>query len=91
MTSIDLEQKLENSSVIIDIEKLKESKIKQIVINNSQLLNLNCFDCNNNIIPKKEIINCLKTEDIQKAEKLNEIYVERIVNLVDDEFKKYVK
>ena len=88
MDSIKLEQELENSKVVIDVDKLAKSNIKYIVIKNADLQELECLNNKKQVLRKRELFNCLKQGSITKAKKLNRLYQSHIWGLIDDEVKK---
>jgi hypothetical protein len=88
MDSIKPEQELENVKVVIDVDKLVNSKIKHIIIKNSDLQELKCLDSKKQLLRKQELFNCLKFKDIPSAKKLNKLYQTHIWALLDEDVKK---
>ncbi|MBQ7798650.1 MAG: hypothetical protein IJ371_05970 [Clostridia bacterium] len=87
MNEFELEE-LEKSCVIVDVNKLAKSNIKQIVLPLHRFIEWKGLDGNKNSLNKKELFNCLKLKDRLNAIKLNKIYQTRIWNLLDEDVKK---
>lgn len=89
MGKIDLEYELEKTEVIIDIEKIIKSNIKQIIIPLHRFVEWKCVDLNGKFLSKSELFNsCLNKKHSKKAKQLHKIYMTQIWNLLDDEVKK---
>ena len=90
MNDFMLENELEKLMVLIDVEKLSKSNIKQIKIKLPLFVDLIPFDKNGNLVTKKELITCLNEQDAENAKTLNKIYQESIYNLLDENIQKNI-
>lgn len=79
---------LEKAVVKIDVRKLLNSNIKQIVIPLHRFIEWKCFDAKKQKLHKTQMFEaCLDTKDTQKAKKLNRIYATELWGLFDESVK----
>ena len=89
LKKLELEEELQKLEIIINIDKLAKSNIKQIVLPLHRFIEWRCLDEYNNFLRKSEIFDsCLAPADVNKAKQLNEILQTRIWNLLDENVKK---
>ena len=89
MKDFELEKELEKVEVIIDVEKLTKSNIKQIVLPIYRFIEWRCCDADKNFLRKTEMFtSCLSRKDAEKAKTLNRLYFSHIWNLLDEDIKK---
>ena len=92
MNEFELEEELQKVKVIIDVDQLAKSNIKQISLPLYRVIEWRCLDVDGKTLRKSEIFDsCLNTKDAKKAKQLNTIYQTRIWNLLDEDVKKGLK
>ena len=84
----ELEEELHKTEIVIDVDRLTKSNIKQIIMPLHRFIEWRCVDKNNKFLRKSEIFNgCLTPEDAEKAKTLNRLSCSHIWNLLDDKVK----
>ena len=85
----ELEEKLHKTEIVIDVDRLAKSNIKQIIMPLHRFIEWRCVDKNNKFLRKSEIFDgCLAPEDAEKANTLNRLSSTHIWNLLDEDVKK---
>ena len=79
---------LERAVVKINVNKLIQSNIKQIVLPLHRFIEWKCFGAKKQKLHKSEMFDaCLGIRDAKRAKKLNRIYASEIWDLFDDAVK----